>query len=204
MITLRLTTTDQIIVCGRKGTGKSTYIKRLLKEITTFILFDYHYEHSTLGYPVTNLSQLAIYWSKGVHRIIYLPHYRSFEEVEELCKYAKIFRNLVLIFDECDRIIKKQQNLHGTSFGEIIHAGRHHGVGLITATRRFADLHEAIVSQSDFIVFFSQHSAGDIERLEKEIGGEAAKIEEMPPYYFGEYSARENKVTWFKKFDLRV
>lgn len=192
------------MVCGRKGTGKSTYVKALIKPIDAFVLLDYHMEHLNLGYPVRDLKQVPLLWTKGVKRIIYVPTYHSFQELEELCRLAKLLRNLVLIIDECDRVVQKQEALHGSPFGEIIHAGRHYGVGLISVTRRFADLHEALISQADFTVFFSQHSKGDLKRLEDELGEEALRIEGMPEYYFGEYNARENKIRWFRKLDLRI
>jgi nucleoside-triphosphatase THEP1 len=199
---LRFKTTDQIVVAGRKGTGKSTYVKALIRPIDRFILFDYHWEHTLLGYPIHDISKLPYLWSKGVRRVVYLPHYRSFEELEQVCEVAKQIRNLVLIIDECDRIVEKKANLNKKQIGDLIHSGRHYGVGLITVTRRFADLHEAFLSQADWIVFFSMHSSKDMDRLEKEAGPEALKISELPQYFFGEYDGKANHVTWYRKLDL--
>lgn len=200
---LKFSTTDQIVVTGRKGTGKSTYVKALLRPITSFIVFDYHHEHGTFGYPVADLEKIPLLWTKGVHRIIYLPRYRSFEELEELCKIAKALRNLMVIVDECDRVVPKKISLNETQIGDVVHGGRHYGVGLITVTRRFADLHEGFISQSDWIVFFSQHSDGDIQRLEEEVGEVAEAIKDLPEHSFGEYDGRANQVNWFKPLDSR-
>ena len=190
------------MVCGRKGSGKSTYIKLLLKFIECFIVFDYHHEHTNLGFPVYDPKQIAILWTKGVKRLIYLPRYRSLEELEEIARIAKNLRNLVLVVDEMDRLVEKKQSLNKTEIGDLVHGGRHYGVGLISATRRFADLHEAFVSQADWTVFFSQHSSGDMDRLEKELGPEALRIASMPPYYFGEFNHRTNALTWYKKLQV--
>jgi DNA helicase HerA-like ATPase len=199
---LKFTTTDQIVVCGRKGSGKSTLVKELIRKTLSFIIFDYHHEHTALGYPTRDLNAIPLLWTKGAHRIVYLPKYRSLEELERLSAIAKLLRNLVLIVDECDRVIPKKISLNETGIGDLVHGGRHYGVGLITVTRRFADLHEGFISQADFIVFFSQHSAGDLERLQKEMGEEALEITKLPPYCFGEYDARENRISWFKKLPV--
>jgi DNA helicase HerA-like ATPase len=190
------------VVCGRKGSGKSTYVKACLKEIIHFILFDYHLEHQQFGYPVRQLDKLPLLWGRGVRRAIYVPRYRSFEELEEVCKVAKILRNLVLVIDECDRLVEKKSSLNNTNIGDLVHGGRHYGIGLISVTRRFADLHEAFISQADFTVFFSQHSSGDLRRLEDELGEEALKIRRMPQYYFGEFDHKANQINWYKKLDL--
>jgi DNA helicase HerA-like ATPase len=199
---LKFKTTDQIVVCGRKGSGKSTYVKALIRPIDRFVLFDYHGEHTLLGYPIRDISKLPVLWTRGVRRVIYLPRYRSFEELEQVCRVAKILRNLVLIVDECDRLIEKKSSLNDTGIGDLIHGGRHYGVGLISVTRRFADLHEAFISQADFVVFFSQHSKGDLKRLEDELGEDALKIRDMPEYFFGEFDAKANRISWYRKLDL--
>lgn len=166
-----------------------------------YVLFDYHMEHSTFGYPFRDISKLPLLWTKGVQRAVYIPTYRSFEELENLCRIAKVLRNLVLVIDECDRLVEKKMSLNETHIGEIVHGGRHFGVGLITVTRRFADLHEAFISQADFTVFFSQHSSGDINRLKDELGEEALLIRGMPQYSFGEYDHKANRITWYRKLD---
>jgi hypothetical protein len=190
------------VVCGRKGSGKSTYVKALIGVVDCFILFDYHIEHEALGYPTADLDAIPILWAKGIRKIVYVPTYRSVHEVERICWIAKRLRNLVLVIDECDRLVQKKAELHGTEIGELIHGGRHYGVGLITVTRRFADLHEAFISQADFIVWFNQHSKGDRKRLEDELGEEALKISQMPEYSYGEYAARTNQIQWFKKLSV--
>jgi len=198
---MKFKTADQVVICGRKRSGKSRYLKHLCYHLPEFILFDYHHEHGDLGHVCRYPERIPELWVSGVRKIVFYPTYRNEDELEEICEIAKGLRNLVLIIEETDCVLGGDpRHPLRRHFRDIVHTGSgHYGIGLICVTRRLANLNSDIISQTNWIVFFKQTSKADLKRLEEECGEEASKIENKTvPYSFGEFSGETGQITWYR------
>jgi len=197
---MKFKTVDHAVICGRQRSGKSQYLRQLCYRIPDFILFDYRKEHSELGHVTRYPERIPELWASGVRKIVFYPTYRNEDELEEVSEVALGLRNLVIATEETDCILGGDpRHPLRRNFREVIHGGSgHYGLGLICVTRRLANLNSDIISQTNWIVFFKQTSKADRKRLEEECGEEASKIEDKPPYHYGEYSGETGQITWYR------
>jgi len=197
---MKFRTVDQVVVSGIKRSGKSQYVKNLCYHIPEFIIFDYHHEHGDVGHVTRYPEKIPELWASGVRKIVFYPTYRNEDELEEICEIAKGLRNLVLIVEEADCVLRGDpRHPLRRHFRDIVHTGSgHYGIGLICVTRRLANLNSDIISQSNWLVFFKQTSKADRKRLEEECGEEASKIQDKPPYHYGEFCGETGTIIFYK------
>jgi hypothetical protein len=69
----------------------------------------------------------------------------------------------VFVCDELDKIARNAGASlpEGTSIYEIVHRGRHHGVGLLGGARRCTNIHRDVTSNADAIFFFRMRQKRD-------------------------------------------
>jgi len=197
---MKFKTADQVVICGRKRSGKSKYLKNLCYHIPDFIVYDFHHEHSDLGHVIRYPERIPELWIKGIRKVVFYPTYRTEQELEEISEIAKGLRNLVIVIEETDCVLRGDpRHPLMKHFRDIVHTGSgHYGIGLICVTRRLANLNSDVISQTNWIVAFAQTSKADLKRLEEECGEEARQIVGKPPYHFFEFSGETGEITFYK------
>lgn len=185
---LSIKTNDNITVCGKKKSGKSCWLKWLLRPYPKWILIDRNWEHDKPPYPLVapiahTPEQITDYWAKGYRKIIFQPLYRTPEELDKVSLIALQIGNLAFIVEECDRFVNRWTGFKDLPrFADIVHTGsNHYGIGLIALTRRIRNFHSDIHSQTDHVIAFYQHNVKDIESLCAEFDEKLSVVANLNP-----------------------
>jgi len=142
-----------IVVFGRRGFGKTFWIKRYLFDNPNqrYLIMDHfhEYEEGDNTLVITSIEELEyIEFSPfdKVNQIIF----RGELEFDTLFGAACSMGNVVVVFDEIDMVCSPTNiEFH---LNRIIQYGRHLNVGLIGASRRPANVHRNLTSQAMEII----------------------------------------------------
>lgn len=157
------------MICGQRNCGKTTLAKYLLKNIQRRAIYDINAEYREFPESFVPQSPADQAW--------------FFADC-----YAK--GNITVCVDEADLVFSKHKPLEG-AFYKIVHLGRHRNVGLITITRRVANLHTDVFALADHIFIFRLFSPPDIDYLKKFIGDNAYAVQTLPNWHFCYYDHRQ-------------
>jgi len=160
---------ELLFVCGKRGSGKSTYLNyaiRLQQGFASKALFDPLDEHGILlehGWTrpalIPGLSRsrkLLLRPDSGA------PVLDRFPAALALCR--KLPRPLIFGIDEVDKLCSPR--MISASLQDCIEYGRHYGQGIICATRRPSQVHRSITANADYIAVFATTEPGDRDALE--------------------------------------
>lgn len=146
---------DISIIAGLRGSGKSTLSKYLInllyKNYDYVIIIDPLHEYDI---KLQNTITLKIDLTKDVQYI--------FSKIYN--KMLKVNKRVLLVIDEADLIFKNRSSLNYEQ-KHAIHYSRHYNISIIAITRRFANLHTDLVSESSNFFMFKLISSADLETL---------------------------------------
>lgn len=141
---------EVIAVFGRRGSGKSTRVKNLLRDQHRVVVFDNVREYGAEGFHVVESlielrEAMADGWSHGF-RLAYVPgragRLEAFERVAELLLTAQRpyfdsldSREIMFVVEEVNLVYPNRPNA-SPAFTECILQGRHYGINLIGVTQR--------------------------------------------------------------------
>ena len=152
--TLEIKQTEQVVIGGVKGTGKSN----LGKIITKFLIDS--------GCPVKLVDPLDEHKS-FTDKCEILPF--RIGQSKEFDKYLGTLWGKwkgMLVVDEADSIFPNIPNTRlNFNSNYLCHYGRHYGIGLMCLTRRLSRLHADIVSQTSKLFMFKLFSSADFSYL---------------------------------------
>lgn len=157
-----------ITILGRRGSGKSTFAKKLLSDISkhhkkTIIIFDSMNEYSG-KYHFTSVSEFTERISKfGLENEIYVFKSNKQSENEFLFDIVEDLENCLFIVEESSKFSKSQGIYE--PFGNIVNYGRHNKLTYIAIARRSTEIHKDIISNSHYIISFKQILDSDIKVL---------------------------------------
>jgi len=172
-----------IVVFGKKGFGKTTWIKRYIYEhpSSTYLIYDHFHEYD----------------GKNIFRSIdefLLNKEFTFEDEQVVIFRGEIpydyffwlcssMPGCVAVFDEIDLACSPtyiEPNLY-----RIIHYGRHLNVGIISASRRPGNVSRNLTSQADEIICFRIEEPRDLKYISDYCGEDIAK--KLPILRIGEF-----------------
>ena len=175
-----------IVVFGQKGHGKTTWIRTYLDENPEPLYFicdhfkeydaPYYYSSIKEFLQITKHDILELWKRKNVV-------FRGKIDFDEFFWLCTKVQNCVAVFDEIDLMgtyIQKNHPLY-----EIIHYGRHLNVGIISASRRPANVSRNLTSQADEIITFRIQEPRDLKYLEEFAGKDIA--DKAPNLGIGEF-----------------
>lgn len=156
-----------IAVFGRKGSGKTTLVKYLVRSCRRLILIDplAEYENGTIVYTREDLYYQATRYKE--FRIIFRPmNYdddENYTDVDYAADLALALKNATLVIDEVDKYcnswyMSKQLNY-------CIQYGRHFGVYVIITSRQANRVRNDITAQADYIITFQQQGQQSLKYL---------------------------------------
>jgi DNA helicase HerA-like ATPase len=159
-------------ILGQRGSGKTTLAKYLIvnlhKQGVKVKVYDYLDEYR-------NMQNFA-----EIHRADLNNLDKDFDEWLKTNMKEECF----LVVEEADKFFPKSvRNITGIR-AEFIHRGRHYGVGGMFISRRTANLHNDVLSQSYAIISFYQFLPNDVEYLYEFMGDDAFKLSKLTEHQF--------------------
>jgi hypothetical protein len=179
---------DMAVILGKRGRGKSTVTKRLLRReaIRRRILFgDPHDEYSSCGRKTDNVDLGPLPQRMAVEDLVEHPELLgdprltmaavmrgdpdgAAADFRHLVDLAETWGNLLLGFDEIGiyrELVTKEVRYVATQSRHWADGGGHGGVPLVLTTQRGVDVHPGARSQVSILVSFQQSHPEDLEAL---------------------------------------
>lgn len=170
-----------ILIFGKTGSGKTTFVKRLVKKLNRVIIIDkmFEYEDGIIFYKFEDL--LNYFLLNKPSSFKFICRFENDIDIENLFIFCWYVKNLVLVVEEAEMYISpfvKQSN-----FLRLVRYGRHRGISIIAVARRVIEVSNDIKANSDKIVTFQQILEKDLEYLEK-FGFNKEKVKNLKKYEF--------------------
>lgn len=169
---LRLKSDGIYIIIGTRGSGKTTLAKWLIDLLRKYdvkiLVYDYLKEYGNLKSNNVEIHYANLHDEKDFDKVL-----------ERILKNGNIF----FVVEEADKFFNVRENLTGNK-SELIHRGRHYGIGGLFITRRIANLNKDVVSQADLIFSFYQFLPNDIEYLREFIGDYVYQLTKLKEHEF--------------------
>lgn len=180
---LDLVARDRVLVVGKTGFGKSTFLKKLLAQLMRkkrrLLFGDYQDEYSVLGEVNEQRTLGPLLQRVTLDELLELPELLDNEELamavvmrrdpeeaaedfSDLVDLAESTGDLVLGFDEVgmfEEHCRKRMHYVATQ-------SRHWNVPLILASQRMVDIHPKARSQASHLISFHQDNPADIRAIE--------------------------------------
>jgi hypothetical protein len=169
---------NQIVgIVGRKGTGKSSYMRELLRRCPRFPVFDVMAEHTREGVnQVESSAKLAQFlkWSREQEKFAgsYVPDGALDEEIEEVSRLVYGRGHLCLACEEVP--LYTQPGYMPPLFGKLVRTGRHRQIDIAWTAQRAAEVSKTLTSLTDIWILFSQVEPRDLSALADRCGREVA------------------------------
>lgn len=178
-------------IWGKRGSGKSTRAKMLIKGVDRLVVYDPILEYGRENCQVvTTIKALLIAirkgWQKGF-RIAYQPGTGDdhVENVAQLCEYLtavqepyfndKDNRKIVFVIEEMSLSVPNRNDPRLQKILNMCNIGRHYGIEIIGISQRLAEVHTTFRANTYDNYFFGLANATDIEAAAKIINKENAQ-----------------------------
>jgi len=178
------------LVMGRKGCGKSTYVKSQIREYQgRVIVIDTVGEYS--GLRITTGEDLDQRLKMPLARLRIVPE--KLEDVLAVFDYAYARGRLCLVVDEFGVWATPQDVPEPIQ--RALRLGRHRELDLILVTRRPAEVPRLASAMADFLVIFETHEPVDSDWIRKTAGDAVAEqARTLGKFHYIEYDLDGGKV----------
>lgn len=170
---------NQIVgIVGRKGTGKSSYLRQLLRYCPRLLVFDVMAEHVPEGgNRLESSAQLAQFlkWSREQEKFAgtYIPDGGLDEEIEEVSRLVYGRGRLCFACEEVP--LYTQPGYMPPFFGKLVRTGRHREIDIAWTAQRAAEVPKTLTALTDMWILFSQVEPRDLSALSDRCGREVAE-----------------------------
>jgi len=169
---------EVVVIIGRKGHGKTTLLKILLKPLKRYAIFDILGAYREFGALVPTPADACVY-----DKAVYIPQTEALElEYEEFASSVLRCGNRTIILDEAHWIYRPKGV--GKNAQMVLRLGRHVAVGLWLATHRVLDLAKLTYQQADHLFIGQLLVYRDLEELRRIYGPVVEKAKELRPREF--------------------
>lgn len=173
-----------IPIFGKRGSGKSFLVKKLIESEKRLLIFDTLGEY-TNGVVFEDPRKLLEFW-RNVYRKSFRLIYRPLNPQEELDPLAELvfdLGNMTMVIEEIDCYCTPYEI--SDAMAHIIQRGRHQGITLIGVTQRPFGIHRLITSQAKEIYVFNTNEPRDRDYLRMLLGTEIdAKLDALQQYQY--------------------
>ena len=188
------------LVLGKRGCGKSYYVKQDIKDEKRLIVYDTMGEYTDFGVPIYDIDGLIDFWTNKTEsnfRIIYQP-LQPEVEFDYVCRLVYACRDLTFVAEEIDTFCSPSGL--SLAFANIIQRGRHKNIEFYGVSQRPYGIARSISAQAKEIVTFKQTEPRDIEYLKTYIGRDIeGQMETLGQYEFLRWTAGEDTLVKGKK-----
>jgi energy-coupling factor transporter ATP-binding protein EcfA2 len=179
-----------VVVCGFRGSGKSTYTQTLLKRQSNIIVYDpnedpaYNWIPNTAHSLKTGERSLASFfeWCRKKEvtslAVRYIPEENEkgslFDDANEFCRMAWAGQHLWVVFEEVHQIANTASpSSMPPQLRKIINRGRHKDISVIATGLRFAEISRPITAGANLFIIFQTAEPLDVEELRRRVGADA-------------------------------
>lgn len=165
-------------VAGRKGSGKSTFVRQRLPGIERLAIIDTLGEYTAdvpaaPGEPWEQVLALAKFRNLEPFRMSFLlPPHETSAVFDALCRAAYMAGNCTVVIEEIDYFSKPSWNEEGLDL--LIRYGRHANVNIIYTVRNLVETSRRLTSQTDVFVFFNVDEPRYLDGIEERFGPEVS------------------------------
>jgi len=165
-------------VIGRKGSGKSTYVRGLVRYCPRFAVFDVMGEHASPDaknrFEKPAQLEQFLKWSRqqATFACAYMPTGDLEEEIEEVSLLVYARGNLCFVCEEVP--LYTQAGYMPPLFGKLIRTGRHREIDICWTAQRAAEVPKTLTALTDVWVLFSQTEPRDLSALADRCGRDVA------------------------------
>jgi hypothetical protein len=159
-----------IVVCGRRGGGKTSTVKQAIRYARRLLVLDPHGEYGdTIPNPVTDESELGQFFEEEAGKFDgwacrYVPEYDVEEEAEIFCCRAYEEGSCTIAIDEAEQLMSP--NYIPPELARCLRLGRHRDLNIVLVTLRHAELARGATALADaFIVCGAITEPKDLEAL---------------------------------------
>ncbi len=145
---------EVVLVLGKRGSGKTTFLKELLNLNYNFFIFD----------PMNRLPH-----PPGMKYVAGLIPRADPDATQAYLDYIYKHGNMTVIIDELDIFPYSQTLAH------IILTGRNKGIGVFASAHRPADVDKDYITNADWVVSFNFKEPNDMEYLKRYLGASIAQ-----------------------------
>ena len=174
---MELRSFDGVIVCGQRGTGKTSLQRHLLGLYRKVLIFDPGDEFCE--FP--DLRKLPKGSAASVVR--YVPQTDRPEELDSIAGVIWKRMNVLLLVSEAELYLPVNRPLL-PNISKIILRGRHRNIGTLIDTRRVNLLNKTVFSMAEWVFVFRHFSPNDIKYLNEFLPEDAKALRDLPDYYF--------------------
>jgi ABC-type dipeptide/oligopeptide/nickel transport system ATPase component len=148
--------TENICIMGRKGSGKTTVARKLIRLANEQVNFDHIYindpmdQFEDLATPYYDIEQIIKAHQSGERAFRYVRGTPT--DALLLLEYLREIDNILLVFDEADQLFTASNLQNPESMLWFNDYGRHAGMGIIMIARRPQKLPRDVTAQC--VLFF--------------------------------------------------
>lgn len=167
-----------VFVTGRKGCGKSTLVRELMREHPRVVVIDYLGEYgpecgATVHKGIVPCVRALDRWHEKPRFCLSLRVTEERDALDVLGIVRKM-RSVMLVVEEASWLCSPGRL--PLELRELVRFGRHQEISQLYVAQRPAMVHRDVTSQADVIVSFQQHGERDIAYLEGSVLANRAEL----------------------------
>lgn len=173
-------------VLGCKGTGKTTWTKKLYMERNRVLAMDTLGEYGGFICEPPDVRKSLLKYlednpQKRTFRIAFRPE-KLEDDFNWFCQTAwALGSGTTIIIEEIDFFC--QPNFAEPGLDKLIRYGRNRGVNMVYTAKRFPDVSRRLTSQTDRFILFRISEPGDLEGIRKRFGDDLTnRVKALPDF----------------------
>jgi hypothetical protein len=174
-----------IFVSGKRGSGKSYWVKNYIRSLPRVMIFDSlgEYEADKRFGTLEELLDFLEFDQANprLFRVAYDTHL-SQKHFPMFCRMLLARGNMHVVIEELD--LYSTPFLTDENLLKLLKYGRHFGIQLVGVSRRAAEVSRHFTSATSKMMIFPQHEPNDIKYFRSIIGNLANELPQLPLRHF--------------------